>query len=211
MRKILFIILLTTLNAQTPQAYKNEANAWWSESYQSQKDNALWYARHFGVDAGSKTILETSGGTNTDHGDEKSEGDLGLNVSLYPYRAPEELQGALQHWLDKTGIVLPVMTREAFVDSLKNGSMAWHGQLCRDKLDHDLYLMRHKANKEFDVAFNYPGWGLWSKRKIVWKIVADRNNASLDDEILLHKWMRRNHRALLDLAFQELLRKELKK
>lgn len=211
--KILIAILSLTCYLQSqviiPPAYHKEARIWWAAASQAQKDNALWYTRHFGVDVGSKSILETSGGKYTDHGDEKSEGDLGLNVSLYPYRGPEELQGALQHWLDKTGIILPIMTREVFVDSLKNGSMAWHGQLCRDKLDHDLYLMRHKVNKEFDVAFTYPGWNLWSKRKIVWMIMSNRSVTSIDDEVLLHKWRRRTHRALLDMAFQRLLMEEV--
>jgi len=214
MLRILFKISFLTLilNAQEiPPAYKIEARNWWNSATQAQKDNALEYSRSFGIDIGSKAILETSGGKYTDHGDEKSYGDLGLNISLYPYRAPKEFQGALQHWLDKTGIALPVMSKKAFVDSLKNGSMAWHGQLCRDKLDHDMYLMRNKGNKDFDVAFTYPGWNLWGKRKIVWMIMSNRSVTSIDDEVLLHKWRRRTHRALLDLAFQELLRGELKK
>lgn len=212
MRKILFSIILLTLSIsaqQIPNAYHIEANKWWNSATQEQKDNALEYSRAFGVDIGAKSILETSGGKYTDHGDEKSYKDLGLNRSLYVYRAPKKFQKAIQHWINNNDVILPVMTKSAFDDSLKNGSMAWHGQLCRDKLDHDMFLMRHKVNKQFNIAFVYPGWSLWAKRSYIRDMMASREESSLDDEVLLHKWLRRVHRAMLDLAFQELLLEKL--
>ena len=214
--KILIAILSLTCYLQSqviiPSAYHKEAQIWWAAASRAQKDNALWYTRWYGADEGSKSILETSGGKYTDHGDEKSYRDLGLNRSLHPYRSVIDSMSSLFHWKnnDKPFRDMPVMTIEAFMDSLKYGSMAWHGQLCRDKLDHDMFLMRNKVNKQHNIAFVYPGWKLWAKRKVIIKMMINRGESSLDDVVLLHKWRRRTHRALLDLAFQELLEKELK-
>ncbi len=165
-----------------PGAYRYEVRQWWYgldsldprdkvlPASPNQRYIALWFAENYGLDVGSKAILESAAGRIMDHGDEKSHKWLGLNVVQHVHR--------------------PEMTREAFVDSLERGSPEFHGELCRDKLDDDLWLFRHKVRPDYNTAFVYPGWKLYQRRKT-------------DKKTLM--WRKRTHRALLDMAFQELL------
>ena len=170
-----------------PKAYHEEAKVWWegkeypdrskniAPADSRQKELALWYTKYYGSDVGSKSILESSGRENVDHGDEKSYRELGLNAVQHVHR--------------------PEMTREAFMDSLQRGSRHFHGQLDRDKIDDDLRLFRHKIRPDYNAAFVYSGWSLWGRRR------TDKGTSL---------WRKRTHRALLDMAFQELLERELK-
>ena len=112
-----------------------------------------------------------------DHGDEGSYRELGLNIAT-------------------ARLFRPMMTRKALLDSLRYGSRHWHGQLCREIIDDNLYHMRHKQRPALCAAFVYQGWTLWMERR---------------QRIGTDEWYERLERAQLDLALQKLLVEELKR
>lgn len=107
-----------------------------------------------------------------DHGDEGSYRELGLNkVTARRFRKK--------------------MTKQALLDSLQYGSRHWHGRLCREIVDDNLYHMRHKQRPDLCAAFVYQGWKIWMDRKK--RIGSD-------------EWHERLARAEMDLAWQEFLK-----
>lgn len=165
-RSILISLLLcTALSGQQD---------WWDEAVPAQREIILWYTQHYGPAIGSKCILESSGGADMDHGDEPSYRELGLNIVT-------------------ARLFRPGMTRQALLDSLRYGSRHWHGHLCREIIDDNLYRMRHKERPALCAAFVYQGWTLWMERK---------------RRIESKEWYQRLARAKLDLRWRELLKRK---
>lgn len=134
---LIILCLWTATHAQSPAS-------WWVDADSNQKAVVLWYAKHYGVSIGTKTVLETSGGKYTNHG-EDSEGDLGLYFpgirEEYPNISEKKLRHRLKH------------------------DRHFQGKEAKRIDDANLYHMRHKRNPKLCAAMVYPGWRNWNNKR----------------------------------------------
>lgn len=170
MRLILLILLLGQLHAQ---------DYWvkWAGEFTTpeQRETILWYAEHYGVSIGAKCVLESSGGLQTNHG-EDSHGDLGLYLpearKHRPGYSDEELR------------------------TLLSENRHFQGKLAKEIDVANLFRMRFKQRPRLCAAMVYCGWRNWNNperldrglRDLQWQeLLEERIRIMNSDDLIVFK------------------------